>query len=196
MAKALNARASAAQCVWRIIDKGVSLDAVLEHQFEIIAQTDRGLIQELVYGVCRWHGELDLISQALIQKPLKPKDRVIHYLLLVGLYQLRHLNTAQHAAVSETVNGCQQLGKPWAKKLINGCLRRWLRESDSLAPDPEQTVFNTHPQWLNQELDHHWPAEKQAIGTANNDRPPMILRVNQRVQTRSEYLARLAAAGI
>lgn len=196
MTKRLNARAMAAQSCWQIVSQGQSLDSVLSRHFTSSPDADRGLIQEIVYGVCRWHGELNLIANSLIQRPLKPKDRVIHYLLLVGLYQLRHLNTAQHAAVSETVNACQQLSKPWAKKLINGCLRRWLRESDSLNPDPKQVVFNTHPEWLIQELQAHWPEHVQAIGSANNQRPPMILRVNQRIQNRADYLHKLEGKGI
>ena len=105
MAKNLNSRAAAAQLSWQIIDKGKSLDATLNSFFESATFTvqDRGFIQELVYGVCRWYGELDAVSKTLLRSPIRNKDRVIHFVLLVGLYQLRHLETADHAAVGETV---------------------------------------------------------------------------------------------
>jgi len=141
VAKQLNTRAAAAKLAWQIIDQGQSLDAALAHYFETWEESnqsqksspqnplikDRGFIQELVYGVCRWYGELDAISKELLRSPIRNKDRVVHFVLLVGLYQLRHLNTAEHAAVAETVSACQQLSKPWAKNLINGCLRSYLR---------------------------------------------------------------------
>jgi 16S rRNA (cytosine967-C5)-methyltransferase len=195
MPSKLNARAAAAHLSWQIIDGGVSLDNALQSYFENSDPKDRGLIQELVYGVCRWYGELDAIAARLLQRPIKRKDRVIHYVLLVGIYQLSHLQTAQHAAVSETVNASRQLGRQWAGSMINGCLRRWLRESESLRVVQHERNRLTHPKWLLDAIDTHWPQFSEQILEANNQRPPMILRVNQRLMTRDEYLLELSSSG-
>ena len=48
--------------------------------------------------------------------------------LLVGLYQLDHLRTPDHAAVAATVDATASLRAPWARRLVNGVLRRYLRE--------------------------------------------------------------------
>ena len=68
MAKKLNTRAAAAKICWQIIDKGQSLDAALagffdDHEY---SPQDRGFVQELVYGVCRWYGDLDQVAAALL----------------------------------------------------------------------------------------------------------------------------------
>ena len=194
MAKRLNTRATAAKLSWQVIDKGQSLDAVLaEHfaEFETSPQ-DRGFTQELCYGVCRWYGQLDAIAAQLLKSPIRNKDRVVHFVLLVGLYQLTHLNTADHAAVGETVNACKQLNKQWAKNLINGCLRTAQRESDSLdanlGDDQDELA---HPDWIAEAIKTNWPEHAKTIFTANNQRPPMCLRVNSRLSTRDDYLERL-----
>ena len=199
MAKRLNTRAIAAKLSWQIIDNGQSLDAVIASFFDSneYSPQDRGFTQELVYGVCRWYGELDAISTELLRSPIRKKDRVIHFILLVGLYQLKHIDTAEHAAVGETVSACKQLNKQWAKNLINGCLRSYLR---SLPETSEETTkgalldaaIQSHPQWIQERITKSWGKEQaDAIMGANNQRPPMCLRVNQRLSSRDDYLEKL-----
>jgi len=195
MPKNLNTRAAAAKLAWQIIDQGQSLDAALTRYFETLAETaankqshNKGFIQELVYGVCRWYGELDAISKHLLRSPIRNKDRVVHFVLLVGLYQLRHLETANHAAVAETVSACKQLNKQWAKNLINGCLRTYLRDPIDTLVDANREA---HPRWIGAAIENAWPDHADAIFGANNQRPPMCLRVNQRQFSRDGYLQKL-----
>ncbi len=194
MAKRLNSRAAAAKISWQIIDKGQSLDIAIAGFFETneFSPQNRGFIQELVYGVCRWYGELDAVAATLLRTPIRNKDRVIHFVLLVGLYQLRHLETADHAAVGETVSACKQLDKQWAKNVVNGCLRNYLRDGCEL----DNINVITHPEWMRREISEAWPAHANAIFEANNHRPPMCLRVNRRQYSRDEYLDLLKKEGI
>lgn len=194
MAKKLNTRAVAAQLSWQIIDKGQSLDAAINNFFETNTYSlqDRGFIQELVYGVCRWFGELDSVSKTLLRSPIRNKDRIVHFVLMVGLYQLRHLQTADHAAVGETVSACKQLNKQWAKNLINGCLRNYLRDGCEL----KQIDELSHPEWIRNAIKQSWPDHCNAIFKTNNERPPMCIRVNTRHCSRDEYLSQLARADI
>ena len=214
MAKKLNTRAAAAKLSWQIIDNGQSLDAAIASYFESAEHSpqDRGFIQELVYGVCRWYGELDAVASQLLRSPIRNKDRVIHFILLVGLYQLRHIDTADHAAVAETVSACKQLNKVWAKNVINGCLRNYLRDK----PEPKQpeqkrageqqkkSEFNkelsiaelSHPRWIRDTIKKAWPDHANNILTANNQRPPMCLRVNRRQFSRDDYLALLNESSV
>lgn len=195
MAKTLNTRAAAAKLAWNVIDKGQSLDAVLADLFDTqdYSPQDRGFVQELLYGVCRWYGELDAVAATLLKTPIRNKDRVVHFVLLVGLYQLRKLDTAEHAALAETVNACKQLNKQWAKNVINGCLRNAQR-------DP--LVFNesvdalSHPRWIRQAIEFAWPEQAAAIMQGNNQRPPMCLRVNSMQTSRTEYQVKLTELGI
>lgn len=202
MAKKLNSRAAAAKLSWQIIDNGQSLDAVIINYNETSDHSpqDRGFIQELVYGVCRWYGELDAVASQLLRSPIRNKDRVVHFVLLVGLYQLRHIETADHAAVAETVSACKQLNKVWAKNVINGCLRNYLRDlPEPKQPDNKSTLTHqqlSHPQWIRDAIAQAWPSQTTDVINANNQRPLMCLRVNRRRYTRDDYLAQLSNVSI
>lgn len=195
MAKRLNARAAAAKLSWQIIDKGQSLDAAISDFFETndYSPQDRGFVQELVYGVCRWYGELDAVAATLLRSPIRNKDRVVHFVLLIGLYQLRHIDTPEHAGVDETVSACKQLDKQWAKNVINGCLRNYLRAPNEFEEDVNKM---SHPDWMQHAIENAWPQHSEAIFAANNQRPPMCLRVNTRQQSRDDYRRQLKEAGI
>lgn len=199
MAKQLNTRAAAAKLSWQIIDKGQSLDTAIADFFEShdYRPQDRGFIQELVYGVCRWYGELDAIAATLLKSPIRNKDRVVHFVLLTGLYQLRHLDTADHAAVGETVSACKQLDKQWAKNVINGCLRNYLRANDDnddndQSKNKPNAASLSHPDWIKAAIESAWPEHLNTILDANNQRPPMCLRVNRLKFPRDKYLTMLS----
>ena len=184
------ARAQAAKIILRVVDQGKSLDDKILGE----VTEDRAFIQELSYGVCRWLGELESVASQFLRKPLRKKDRDVHYLLLVGLYQLRYIDTASHAAIYETVEACKALGKPWAAKMINGCLRNYQRTSPPL--DPIAAARLAHPAWLQEALTEAWPEHVEELYLANNERPPMCLRVNQRQHKRDQYLQILRNNGI
>ena len=52
-----------------------------------------------------------------------------------------------------------------------------------------------HPRWWIDRVRDDWPDAWEAILAASNRHPPMTLRVNARLGTVADYLARLAAAG-
>ena len=189
-----NTRAISAKVCWQIIDQGQSLDRCLKQQLETLnlPQPDRAFTQQLVYGVVRWYWQLNNIAEQLLQSPIRKKDRVIHFLLLIGLYQLSQLKTQQHAAVSETVNACKKLKKEWAKRLINGCLRQYLRHPISAG---NAHTLN-HPEWLKVQFSEHWSDQAEHIMLHNNIQPPMCIRVNRIQHSRDDYLAILKADGI
>jgi 16S rRNA (cytosine967-C5)-methyltransferase len=159
---------------------------------------DRGLAQELCYGVLRYHPRLQALLDRLLEKPLKAKDRDVEALLLIGCYQLLYLRVADHAAVHETAGAAKKLGKRWAVGLINGVLRRLQREKECLTAELEsdQEARYAMPHWLLRELRTQWPDNWQQRAAALNARPPMTLRVNQLQTTREAYLQRLADEGI
>ena len=182
----LTTRAAAAVLSWQVIDQGRSLDRARDALYEkySFSHSERSFIQELLYGVCRWYGELDHIALKLMNKPIRKKDRALHFLLLVGIYQLRHLSTADHAAVSETVKGCKSINKLWGRNLLNACLRAYLREPTTI----ENPAILSHPEWITASLSKAYPKHTSSILDANNQRAPMCLRVNTRHHSRDEYL--------
>ncbi|MCA1773046.1 MAG: 16S rRNA (cytosine(967)-C(5))-methyltransferase RsmB [Halomonas sp.] len=119
-------------------------------------------------------------------------------MLLVGIYQLLYMRIPAHAAVGETAGAARLLGKAWATRVLNGCLRRLQRESAELQAvvDRDANVALEHPTWLLEALRHAWPEQWQAIANANNQPGPMTLRVNQRHHDRETYLSLLDSNGL
>jgi 16S rRNA (cytosine967-C5)-methyltransferase len=193
-----SARASAARVIAEVSQQQRSLNGVLAAALIPLPENERSLCQQLCYGVLRWQLTLQTLSQQLLNKPLKAKDSDIAALLLCGLYQLRDMRIPSHAAISETVNACKTLGKPWATGLINASLRNFQRKQDELEKtlDNHESALYAHPDWLIQQFKQDWPEHWQQVLTANNQQPPMMLRVNQQHNSRTDYLEKLNQADI
>lgn len=199
--KRISPRAAAARVVHEVLVHSRYLDTALAESIDTLPRAqarDAALIQEMSYGTLRWFDQLAAIAALFLDKPLKRKDQDVYALLLVGFYQLLHMRVAKHAAVKETVEAAGALKKPWAKNFLNACLRAALREQAraraAIAANPAAAF--SHPDWLLEEIRHHWFENWASILVANNERPPLVLRVNRRCLSRDQYLARLAQAGI
>lgn len=192
-----NPRAVAVSVLDRVLKEGQSLSTLLPYRFQSLPPERRALAQELCYGTLRWAPRLQAILNALMDKPLKAKDSDIQSLLLLGLYQLAYMEIPAHAAVSETVAITGVLNKGWAKGLVNAVLRRFQRERQALERNLENdpVAQSAHPAWLLKLLQQAWPDDWQAIVAANNQRPPMTLRVNRSQSSRDDYLLRLESEG-
>lgn len=192
---ALDARAAAAKVIGDVIF-GTSLNQALPQRLQQVAGRDRALLQQLCYGTLRQQPRLQPVLDQLLSKPLRDKDRDVLGLLLCGLYQLEGMRTPDHAAVAATVGATRALKKPWAKALTNAVLRRFLRESELLLANLDEAAAASHPAWLFEALHRQWPGDAASILSANNQQPPMTLRVNIRRTDRESYLQKLHAAGV
>ena len=195
---AMSARLIAVKILEQVFS-GASLGNACQQHLPDLADTrDRGLAQELAYGVCRWHFRLMGLVDALTQRPLRKRDQDLKLLLAVGLYQLLYTRIPQHAALSATVQVTVLLDKVWAKGLVNGVLRNFLRRQESLLPalDRDPVTRWSYPRWLLQAWRTDWPEDWEAIAGGGNEYPPMVLRVNRVRTTVEQYLALLQQQGI
>lgn len=194
----MNTRAAVAEVIAQVL-RGKSLSALLPEYSGKVAEKEIGLFKELCFGTLRWYPAIELLLQQLMQKPLRDKEFEVQALLACGLYQLMHTRVADHAALNETVAAVTKLKRPWAKGLVNGILRNFLRQREALeARLSKNPVFtHAHPQWLLDRLFNSWGSETaRQIIAANNQRAPMCLRVNQLQGSRNDYLAQLSTANI
>lgn len=192
-----NLRAVAAQAISQVLDKGQSLSAVLPDLQKGVNDKDKALLQELCFGTLRVLPLLDWYLKQLMAKEMTGKQRILHYLLLIGLYQLVYTRVPAHAAVAETVNGAIVLKRPQLKGLINGVLRQFQRQHEELEQQAsKQNCRYLHPDWLLKRLQTAYPEQWQTIIDANNQKPPMWLRVNRQYHSRDNYLKLLQAAGM
>ncbi len=187
MAKKNSARIVSITILQRLLKQQGSLASELALA-ETLEENERRLAHEFCYGVCRWYFFLEKAASGFLSKPLKAKDNDIHLLILLGIYQLQFTRIAPHASINETVNCAGFFRKLWAKKLINAVLRSYQRQIENNPLDISDAAFEqSHPQWLQKSIHHFWPQQAAEIFKANNDHPPMTLRVNQQKTTREDY---------
>lgn len=191
-----NSRAIAAGILSQLL---VGKGSLTTHLSNYKNQPDYALLQETCFGSCRWFHLLEQILAALLSKALRSKDTDLKCLLLVAIYQLRELSVPAYAVINESVAATKSLGKPWAKALVNGVLRNYLRRKDEIEQDlaeRDELFLLSHPQWLSREISQQWPDQCLQILANNNLRPPMTLRVNLTKKSREEILRLLAKAGM
>ncbi|WP_375055982.1 16S rRNA (cytosine(967)-C(5))-methyltransferase RsmB [Zobellella sp. DQSA1] len=194
----MKTRAAAANILHQVINQGQSLSALLPRYQQELAAKDRALLQELCFGSLRWYSRLDAIARQLLEKPLKGKYQPVHALLLVGIYQLLYTRIPAHAALAETVNACKLLKAEPFRGMVNGVLRNVQRRQDELTTkvDALPQLRLAHPNWLVKRLQQAYPEQWPAILEANNQHPPMWIRVNRRHHSREHYLALLLQDGL
>ncbi|MCW7550436.1 16S rRNA (cytosine(967)-C(5))-methyltransferase RsmB [Photorhabdus sp. P32] len=197
MKNTYNLRSVAAKAINQVLDQGQSLSTVLPKLQQNITDKDKPLLQELSFGVLRVLPQLEWIIGQLMAKPLKGKQRILHYLLMVGIYQLTYTRIPAHAALAETVNGAVTLKYPQLKGLINGVLRQFQRQQLQLIEGVQNNPnHHLHPVWLLTRIQKAYPQQWQQLINANNKKPPMWLRVNRIYHSRDEYLSLLHKSGI
>ena len=149
-----------------------------------LSPADRGLCQEIVYGVVRWQAPLNwLIDRKTNGRTQKP---MLQNLLRLGLYQIFWLDRIpNHAAVNETVELARLSGFGAQSGFVNAVLRNYLREFDAtrrLLADLKRMqphLGYSHPEWLVARWQKRWGAEKAAqLMEWNNTPPKTFARVN------------------
>ena len=86
------------------------LDSIFAEHPELSPQ-DKGMLQDIAYGVQRYGGSLKYMLGKMLDKPLARHD--VANLLTVALYQLRHTRNAPHAVVNEAVENVARIGSQY-----------------------------------------------------------------------------------
>ena len=142
-----------------------------------MSAADRGLCQELVYGVVRWQATLDwLIDRKTEGREQKP---ALRNLLRLGLYQIFWLDRIpDHAAVHETVELAKSGGFGSRAGFVNAVLRGYLREHDATQKRlaelkmAQPAIGWSHPAWLVDRWLKRWGADQTARLLEWNNTPP------------------------
>ncbi len=178
------------------------LDAVLSSG-RPESDADRGLLTFLVYGTLRMRGFLDFLIDRFYKGKPGAMQTGIRNILRVALFQARFAEKIPvYAAVDEAVNTTKKIF-PGREKLVNAVLRNALRgmadvEFPGLEADPAAHIAfaHSHPRWLVERWIGCFGIEQTlALCKADNEIPPLTLRVNRLKAERQEVLERLAHAG-
>ena len=156
----------------------------------------RGAAADLSYGTLRFYGEVNAYLQQLLEKPLS--SEIITNLLQVAIYQLLYDKAEPFTVVNQAVTAASYAKPRWAKGLVNGVLRNFLRQQEALAEKlkTNESALYSYPDWWVKKLKHQYPSSWQGILTTGNQHPPMTLRVNRRQTSMVSYLQLLARQNI
>jgi len=195
-----SSRRLAFQWLSAVINDGRSVNDILSRAevSEGVGSKDISFAKQILFGSLRYFHQIKAILDQLLEKPLKQKDQDVWVILVMGIYQLRYMSVPDHAAISETVELCKRIKKPWASGLINACLRNYLRRVSEIETklNHAKTFQTSHPNWIIRQIEDDWPERSQAILTANNQRAPMTIRVNTLKLARDQYLSQLSQHSI
>ncbi|KCB23287.1 16S rRNA (cytosine(967)-C(5))-methyltransferase RsmB [Bordetella hinzii] len=203
LAPPLSAVLLSAAAAVQAVDEGRSLT-------DALAETEAGLrpaTQAVSFHAMRYMGWADTLANRLVPRAPAP---LAGALLRVALALLKQPEPpaqavpgmpvyAPHTVVDQAVTaaaGHKRLAG--FKGLINGSLRRFLRERETLeaalAGDP--VVRWNHPQWWIKALRQAYPQQWQTLLAAANVPAPLTLRVNRRRASRAQVAEAFAAAGV
>jgi 16S rRNA (cytosine967-C5)-methyltransferase len=150
-----------------------------------LAYSERAFALELFYGVLRNLTLLDFWIGCLRSSQVEASLRD---LLRLGLYQLFFLETAQHAAVYETV----ELASKRQRGVTNAVLRAAARQRDDLlrrAGAQPLAIRTSHPQFLVARWEQHFGVrDAEELCRWNNLPPPIYGRINRLKINREEFL--------
>jgi 16S rRNA (cytosine967-C5)-methyltransferase len=180
-------REIAARILTRRESGGEFVETLLENALaeSRLSSADRGLCQELVYGVVRWQAALDFLIAR--KTPGRTQKVALQNLLRLGLYQIFWLDRIpNHAAVHETVEMAKRGGFGPQSGFINAILRGYLREFDATKTLLAELKKNqphigwSHPEWLVTRWQKRFGTEKTArLLEWNNTPPKTFARVNE-----------------
>jgi 16S rRNA (cytosine967-C5)-methyltransferase len=161
--------------------------------------SDGRLLTHLVYGVLRFQGHLDWILTKLYRGDFDKLDEGIKNVLRVGLYQLKFSDRLPAFAVVDEAVKVAKIIQPDKSALVNAILRNYLRRGQkipfpSLKNNPAEYIaaFHSHPLWLVKKwIKIFGFKETMSLCSANNEIPPLTVRVNTLKTSREEFAQKL-----
>ncbi|MBR0638552.1 MULTISPECIES: 16S rRNA (cytosine(967)-C(5))-methyltransferase RsmB [Bacillus] len=167
-----------------------------------LADQDKPLLTELVYGTLQNKLALDYMLAPFVKKPQKVAPWVMQ-LLRMSLYQMVYLEKIpDRAAIHEAVELTKKRGHKGISSLVNGVLRSVQREgvpSFDAIKDPVKrlSIETSHPLWLVQEWVQAYGFEAAENMCRIHLVPPkQTLRVNRMKTDRTALQQKLMDAGI
>jgi 16S rRNA (cytosine967-C5)-methyltransferase len=159
--------------------------------------SQRAAIRAIALGSLRWYLRLAPAIDGLLSRPQGVASEV-RALLVVSAHQIEYSRNAPEATAHAAVDATRILGQARASGLVNAVLRRFVAEKASLLSGVDRKLAGrtAHPQWLVKLLERAWPESTESILEANNEHPPLVLRVDLARKSRAAYIEELQAAEI
>lgn len=185
--------AAAVEAVSAVAHSGRSADFALQAVGE---RGDRAAVRAIALGTLRWYLRLAPALSSIVDRPAEDIPPLLRSLLVTAAHQIEYSRSAPEVSVHLAVDATRALGLGRATGFVNAVLRRFARERDDLLEraDRDLSTRVAHPKWFVDRLESVYRDRTDSILAANNEHPPMTLRVAPST-TVTDYLAELAAAG-
>ncbi|MGF2034584.1 MAG: 16S rRNA (cytosine(967)-C(5))-methyltransferase [Nostoc sp. CmiVER01] len=193
----------------RDVHKGAYADVALDRVLQKVslADNDRRLLTELVYGSVRRQRTLDTLIDQLAKKKSHQQPQDLRTILHLGFYQLRYQERIPaSAAVNTTVQLAKENGFSGLTGFVNGLLRQYIRLLEKIKADPLQLLENpverlgilhSFPDWIIQVwLEQLGLVETEQLCEWMNQSPAIDLRINPLRTSIEEVEAALQSVGI
>ena len=159
----------------------------------------RAGVQALLFQVLRQLGRAQALRSQLAKRAPPPLADALLCTALALAWSDDEAPYEPHTLVNQAVEAAKKTKSLQAQaNFLNACLRRFLRERDTLVQITDsdlQAVWN-HPLWWVKRLQQDYPEHWQSILQVNNQPAPMTLRVNTQKTTREQLQQRWLAQGI
>lgn len=199
-------RGLAVKILTRVDRSDAYLDKLIDHTIksEQLEHRDRRLLTELTAGVLRHRERLDWVLTGFYHGEFPKCLPIVKNALRVALYQILFLDRIPYsAAVNESVELVKRIKGGRSAGIVNGVLRNIIRRLDAITwPNQTQnqihylSVMESHPQWMTRRwMERLGPDEAQALMHANNERPPVTVRVNGQRTSAEELKHQLEERG-
>lgn len=184
-----NARYIAVRLLSRFERSDSYVDKLLSHELSHneMSSQDKGLLTEIVNGVIRHRGKLDWALTGFYFGDYQKCLNIVKNAMRVGLYQIMFLNRVPiHSAIDESVEIVKNIQGDKTAGIVNAVLRNITRNMDKIRyPDRDAdpvyylSVIYSHPKWMAKRwIERYGEIEAEKLLTANNQRPSVIIRVN------------------
>ena len=140
------------------------------------APSEQAYVSSLVYTALehvKW-------ADYMLSFYVKPQKKAVRNILRLGVSELFFMDTPDHAAVNGAVELTKECGKGALSGMVNGVLRRMLREKDSLPPLPVDPAARLSiqfgcPEWIVKEWLSRF-GEEETVRLLSFEPPAMEIR--------------------
>ena len=143
------ARRAAYEVLLRVFEQDAYADRAFRSAAEGLDERERAFAQRLAYGSVQRVRTLDHAIETLGRRPVRKLDPPVRAALRLGAYQLGYADTAQHAAVHESVELVRRARLERAVPFTNAVLRRL---ADGIRPLLESLsdgpLKESYPDWI------------------------------------------------
>ncbi len=186
--------AAAVLAVHDVRHAGRSADDALESSAERI---DRAAVRAIALGTLRWYLRLEPALMPLLNRPFAELSPKLAALLVTAAHQVEYSRGAAEAQVHLAVDASRIVGESRASGMVNAVLRRFVAERRELLAgvDGDPAQRHAHPRWLADALRDAWGEQADQVMAANNQHPPMVLRLDGAHWHAEDFLRTWRASG-